>query len=176
MPHLDDAMLIEHPLPDCNIVIFGATGDLTHRKLMPALFSIETQGLLPPNTKIIGFARRAFSDQTYREEIKAALMEFAPELWREGQASWKKFSQRIVFHRSEFDNTHGYQWLKDRLNDMDSKNGVCGNRLFLSRHAADYLLHHHSSARRLGPDEVRRCPGQRCVRADHRREAVRHGS
>ncbi|HEX5324934.1 MAG TPA: hypothetical protein VFW40_14200, partial [Capsulimonadaceae bacterium] len=48
----DETLLIERPLPPCCIVIFGATGDLTHRKLMPALFSIDAQGLLPPNLKI----------------------------------------------------------------------------------------------------------------------------
>jgi glucose-6-phosphate 1-dehydrogenase len=125
-----DVTATDHPLPDCNIVIFGATGDLTHRKLMPALFSLETQKLLPANTKIIGFARRQFSDQSFREEIKTALQEFSPDLWKEGQSAWKKFSQRIFFHRSDFDNTHGFTWLKDRLNELDTKSGACGNRLF----------------------------------------------
>ncbi len=131
MPHDDsDGSLVERPLPDCNIVIFGATGDLTHRKLMPALFSLEAQNLLPPNTKIIGFARREYSDSSFREDIKKAMQEFAPELWQEAQSSWRKFSQRIIFHRSEFDNTRGYEWLKERMQDMDQKSGVCGNRLF----------------------------------------------
>ncbi len=131
MPHDDsDGSLVERPLPDCNIVIFGATGDLTHRKLMPALFSLEAQNLLPSNTKIIGFARREYSDSSFREDIKKAMQEFAPELWQEAQSSWRKFSQRIIFHRSEFDNTRGYEWLKERMQDMDQKSGVCGNRLF----------------------------------------------
>src|SRR4051812_35726188 len=86
-----DTMLIERPLPPCNIVIFGATGDLTHRKLLPALFSIEAQGLLPEHMKIIGFARRDYSDQSYREEVKQSLEQFAPELWKEHHDKWHRF-------------------------------------------------------------------------------------
>src|SRR5579862_6606148 len=126
----DETLLIERPLPPCCIVIFGATGDLTHRKLMPALFSIDAQGLLPQNLKIIGFARREFSDQTYRDEIKSSLQEFAPDLWKEAEACWERFSHRIVFHRSDFDNPKGFHWLKERLDDIDEKHGTMGNRLF----------------------------------------------
>jgi glucose-6-phosphate 1-dehydrogenase len=126
----DETLLIERPLPPCCIVIFGATGDLTHRKLMPALFSIDAQGLLPQNLKIIGFARREFSDQSYRDEIKSSLQEFAPDLWKEAEACWERFSHRILFHRSDFDNAKGFHWLKERLDDLDEKHGTMGNRLF----------------------------------------------
>jgi glucose-6-phosphate 1-dehydrogenase len=129
-PEHDDAVLIERPLPECNIVIFGATGDLTHRKLMPALFSIESQGLLPQHTKIIGFARRDFTNESFRDEIKQSMQEFAPDLWKEAHSWWDRFSKRIMFHRSEFDNTEGYSQLKERLNEIDNGSNVCGNRLF----------------------------------------------
>ena len=130
VPEHDEAVLIERPLPECNIVIFGATGDLTHRKLMPALFSIDAQGLMPENTKIIGFARREFTDETFRDGVKRSMQEFAPELWKEAESSWERFSNRILFHRSEFDNTPGYEQLKERLNESDTGANVCGNRLF----------------------------------------------
>ncbi len=126
----DPTILTERPLPDCNIVIFGATGDLTHRKLIPALFSLDAQNLLPEHTRIIGFARRQYSDQSFRDDVKGSVQEFAPDLWKDNAAAWKKFSQRIVFHRSDFDNGPGFTWLKERLNEMDKKSGVCGNRLF----------------------------------------------
>jgi glucose-6-phosphate 1-dehydrogenase len=123
-------MLIERPLPPCNIVIFGATGDLTHRKLLPALFSIEAQGLLPDKLKIIGFARRDYSDVSYRDEVKQSLEQFAPELWKDCQHAWHRFCHRIVFHRSDFDNAHGFAWLKERLDKYDVTDGTGGNRLF----------------------------------------------
>jgi len=126
----DDARLIESPIPPCSIVIFGATGDLTHRKLIPALFSLETQGLLPDKMKIVGFARRDFSDHSFREELQASLEEFAPDLWKESQDVWHKFARRIVFHRSDFDNSQGFAWLKERLDKFDQSEGTCGNRLY----------------------------------------------
>lgn len=126
----DKGTLIEHPLPPCSIVIFGATGDLTHRKLLPALFSIEAQGLLPDHLKIIGFARRDYSDHSYREEIQQSLQEFAPDLWKDHHAAWTKFARRIVFHRSDFDNPDGFKWLKERLDKFDQAEGTGGNRLF----------------------------------------------
>ncbi|MEO7717192.1 MAG: glucose-6-phosphate dehydrogenase [Capsulimonas sp.] len=126
----DKPVLVERPLPPCNIIIFGATGDLTHRKLIPALFSIEAQGLLPENVKIIGFARRDYSDQSYREELKASLEEFAPDLWKESQDAWPRFAHRVVFHRSDFDNSQGFEWLRERLDKFDETEGTGGNRLF----------------------------------------------
>lgn len=123
-------MLIDRPIPPCNIIIFGATGDLTHRKLLPALFSIDAQGLLPDNLKIIGFARRDYSDISYREEVKQALQQFIPDMWKEAQSIWKRFSERIVFHRSDFDNEQGFLWLKERLDKIDQDSGTGGNRLF----------------------------------------------
>ncbi len=125
-----DALLIEKPIPPCCIVIFGATGDLTHRKLIPALFSLEAQGLLPDKMKIVGFARRDFSDHSFRDELQSSLQEFAPDLWKESQAAWHKFARRVVFHRSDFDNAQGFTWLKERLDKFDRSEGTAGNRLF----------------------------------------------
>ncbi len=126
----DDSLLIERPLPPCCLVIFGATGDLTHRKLLPALFSIEAQGLLPDQLKIVAFARRDFSDESFRDEVQKSLKEFAGDLWGESQGEWPKFSARIVFHRSDFDNAEGFQRLKGRLDGLDETAGTGGNRLY----------------------------------------------
>jgi len=126
----DDSRLIESPIPPCSIIIFGATGDLTHRKLIPALFSLETQGLLPDKMKIVGFARRDFSDHSFRDELQSSLQEFAPDLWKESQDAWHKFARRIVFHRSDFDNSQGFTWLKERLDKFDQSEGTQGNRLY----------------------------------------------
>jgi glucose-6-phosphate 1-dehydrogenase len=126
----NDALLIEKPIPPCCIVIFGATGDLTHRKLIPALFSLEAQNLLPDKLKIVGFARREFSDHSFRDELQGSLEEYAPDLWKEAQDAWHKFSRRIVFHRSDFDNAQGFTWLKERLDKFDASEGTMGNRLY----------------------------------------------
>jgi len=129
-PTAVDTLLIERPIPPCNIVIFGATGDLTHRKLIPALFSLDAQGLLPDHLKITGFARREFSDHSFRDELEASVQEYAPDLWKEAEASWIKFAKRVVFHRSDFDNAQGFTWLKERLDRFDQTEGTLGNRLY----------------------------------------------
>ena len=125
-----DTLLIERPIPPCCIIIFGATGDLTHRKLIPALFSLDAQGLLPKQLKIVGFARREFSDDSFQEELQKSLQEFAPDLWKEAQDTWKQFSKRVVFHRSDFDNAQGFNWLRERLEKFDETDGTAGNRLY----------------------------------------------
>ena len=129
-PTATDTLLIEKPIPPCSIVIFGATGDLTHRKLIPALFSLEAQGLLPDKLRIVGFARREFSDHSFRDELQSSLQEFASDLWKESQDAWAKFARRVVFHRSDFDNADGFRWLKERLDKFDSAEGTAGNRLY----------------------------------------------
>ncbi len=129
-PCSDDALLIERPLPPCCLIIFGATGDLTHRKLIPALFSLEAQGLLPEHMKIVGFARRDYSDHSFRDELQQSLQDFAADLWKESQDKWPQFAKRIVFHRSDFDNAQGFTWLKERLDKFDQSDGTSGNRLF----------------------------------------------
>lgn len=129
-PCADDALLIERPLPPCCLIIFGATGDLTHRKLIPSLFSLETQGLLPKEFRIVGFARREFSDESFRDELQQSLTDFAPDLWKENQDDWPRFAKRVVFHRSDFDNAQGFTWLRERLEGYDKSDGTAGNRLF----------------------------------------------
>src|SRR5690606_18500259 len=85
----------------CAIVIFGATGDLTHRKLVPALYNLAADGALPPAVSVVGFARRDKTDEIFRTELEEAARKFSrnkidPELW-EG------FSSSIFYHRSPFD-------------------------------------------------------------------------
>jgi len=112
----------------CSLVIFGATGDLTHRKLIPALYNLNSDGNLPPALSVVGFARRDKSDEQFRGELLEAAEKFSrqkinPELW-------DGFASRISYHRSEFNNVEGYHELARRLDEMDKTHGTRGNRLF----------------------------------------------
>ncbi len=126
----DDLQSLDQPLPPCNIVIFGATGDLTHRKLIPALFSIWSQGFLPAQLRIVAFARRDNTDESIRAIFKKGIQDFAKDLWRDEAAKWDEFAEHIVYHRSDFDNHDGFVALSQRLEDYDKEIGTCGNRLF----------------------------------------------
>ncbi len=112
----------------CNVVIFGASGDLTFRKLIPALYNIQADGDLPATTHITGFARREKSDKSFRGELREALTKFS----RSGldPAVWEEFSQRVHYHCSEFGNDEGYRRLAEKLNQLDEQAGTAANRLF----------------------------------------------
>src|SRR5499427_3089395 len=77
----------------CSVVIFGATGDLTHRKLMPALYNLAADGELPPAVTVIGFARRPKSDGDFRKEMEDAVKKFSRQTVRD--EIWNNFAQSI---------------------------------------------------------------------------------
>lgn len=119
----------EQGLASCAFVLFGATGDLTRRKIMPGLYSIFLQGLVPQNFVIVAFARRDKSDEVYRVELQQNMKQFAPKLPSEGP-DWERFAQSVYYVRSEFDDPEGYQRLANRLSELDEKHDLSGNHLF----------------------------------------------
>ncbi len=119
----------------CSIVIFGATGDLTHRKLIPALYNLAADGELPPAVTVVGFARREKSDDDFRRELEEATRKFSRQTVRD--EIWKTFAQSIFYHRSEFEDESGYKSLSDRLDKIDKERGTRGNRLFYFAAAPD---------------------------------------
>src|SRR5881275_1473938 len=119
----------------CTIVIFGATGDLTQRKLIPALYNLAADGDLPPAVAIVGFARREKSDDEFRTELEEATRKFSRQSVRD--EIWKTFAQSIFYHRSEFEDEAGYKTLAKRLDEIDKEYGTRGNRLFYFAAAPD---------------------------------------
>ncbi len=113
----------------CVIVIFGATGDLTARKLIPALYNLAREELLPPHIACVGFARREKSNEQFREEMKSAVNEFS-RIKPVDEALWNTFSQKLFYHRAEFDNDAGYESLHKQLNKLDADLGTKGNRVY----------------------------------------------
>jgi glucose-6-phosphate 1-dehydrogenase len=117
--------------PEPNVmVIFGASGDLTRRKLMPALYDLARQGLLPGGFSVVGFARRPKSHQQFRAEMREAVAERQPESRPLQESVWNSFAQGIYYHQSEFQNPQGYESLRELLVHTDKQRGTAGNRLF----------------------------------------------
>ena len=85
-------------LPPFVMVIFGASGDLTNRKLVPALFGLQHEGAMPADYSIIGFARRPKSDQEFRQEMKEGLDKFS-RLRPVSDADWKNFTPKLSYHQ-----------------------------------------------------------------------------
>src|SRR2546421_2070532 len=119
----------------CSVVIFGATGDLTHRKLLPALYNLAADGELPPAVAVIGFARREKSDDDFRKEMEEATRKFSRQTVRD--EIWKTFSQSIFYHQSDFSDEAGFKTLAERLDKIDKDRGTRGNRLFYFAVAPD---------------------------------------
>src|SRR5215470_6112839 len=112
----------------CTIVIFGATGDLTHRKLVPALYNLAADGDLSPAVVIVGFARRPKTDEEFRHNLEESTRQFSRQPVRD--EIWKNFAQSIFYHRSELEDESGYRALAKRLHEIDKNHGTRGNRLF----------------------------------------------
>ncbi len=113
----------------CVLVIFGATGDLTGRKLAPALYNLGRDGLLPPNFACVGFARRDKSHQVFRDELKQDISSYSRTKPLD-ETFWKTFQEKIYYHRSEFDDDAGYEALAKFLAQIDSRSATRGNRVF----------------------------------------------
>src|SRR5262249_32144756 len=111
------------------IVIFGGSGDLSKRKLVPALFELHSEKQLPPGTAIVGYARTGESDETYREEMKAAVAEFARRKPVDDKV-WSEFASRLFFVRGDLGQAKNLVELKARLEKIGKERGLPGNRLF----------------------------------------------
>lgn len=113
----------------CILVIFGATGDLTARKLIPALYNLAKGGQLPVHFACIGFARRDKSNEDFRKEMLEAIKSFSRSKPIDMQI-WNSFKEKLFYHRSEFDNDEGYTKLQQLLTQVDGQMGTKGNRVF----------------------------------------------
>jgi glucose-6-phosphate 1-dehydrogenase len=111
------------------LVIFGATGDLTRRKLIPAVYGLFRQGLLPEHFNIVGYARRDKHDDGWREELREAVEQHS-RVRPVDDATWTAFAKRICYHRGNLKDPDGYRSLKSRLCGDDASCAVSGNLLF----------------------------------------------
>jgi len=116
--------------PDSSIVIiFGAAGDLTKRKLIPALYSLAHDGLLPDGQTIVGFARRPFSDEEWRKSCREACDKFARRRPTDDKV-WAKFQQSLYYFAGDFQDAATMAKFKTYLADLDKKHGTGGRRIY----------------------------------------------
>ena len=132
--------IVENPLriglrmrrtPDpCVFVLFGITGDLAHRKLLPALYNLSVERRLPPNFTIMGFARRSYTDEELREDLKRSVEKYSRNKPSQRPGVWHSFAEGIFYVQSNFDEPEGYKRLGDRMADIDEQRGTLGHRLY----------------------------------------------
>src|SRR6266403_1302843 len=126
-----------HISPPCVLVIFGGSGDLTKRKLIPALYNLRLSNLLPDNFAVIGVARAEMNDEEFRRRLGDDMREFAtdeivPEIW-----AW--LAERLYYLSGDFNNEQTYAQLKELLTKVDAERSTQGDYLFYLATAPDYF-------------------------------------
>src|SRR6202046_3470195 len=118
----------EMPSDPCAIIMFGASGDLAKRKLMPALYDLAFHSCLAPSFRLLGFARTKMSDEDFRKSAG----EFLPRGQEEGADEAKKweFLKSLHYLCGDYDDPEAFQKLSKRLDELDSAGRLGGNRLF----------------------------------------------
>lgn len=129
MNPLDEPGRSARNIDPCVLVIFGATGDLTGRKLAPAIYNLGKDGMLPANFACVGFARREKSHEEFRSELKDAVSQHSRTKPLD-EPFWNSFQEQVFYHRSEFDSDEGYLALAKLLQQLDSRFSTRGNRVF----------------------------------------------
>ena len=124
---LADELRSDRTSKPCVLVIFGATGDLTKRKLVPSLMGLAKDGLLPPSFAVVGFARRDWSDEHFRGVLAEGVAKFGRT---DTEAEWQRHQELFTYHCSTFGDASGYTSLRERLEEIDRQRGTAGNRIF----------------------------------------------
>ena len=113
------------------LVVFGASGDLTSRKLVPAVFRLFCDGLLPDGTSIVGYARSNKTDRSFRDELRESTRASLTCTGRPvDDKTWAKFASRIHYHRGSYDSPDDFALLKRRLEDLAAQNNTPCNCLY----------------------------------------------
>ena len=112
----------------CGLVIFGVTGDLSRKKLMPAIYDLANRGLLPPGFALTGFARRDWADQDFGQVVYEAVKQYARTPFR--QEVWDRLAEGFRFVQGSFDDDDGFDRLEDTVRALDAERGTGGNHAF----------------------------------------------
>jgi glucose-6-phosphate 1-dehydrogenase len=126
---LRKGLAVDRITDPCNVVFFGATGDLMKRMLLPAMWNLRLEDILPANYGIVGYSRAPEDDEKFREDMRKAVEEFS----RSGPPKdplWSDFAKHISYVQGTFDDPAGFLALRERLERNDRELGTAGNRLF----------------------------------------------
>ncbi len=131
--------------PPCLLVIFGASGDLTKRKLVPALYGLCRERFLPGGFALLGVSRTAYTDESFRTHLRDAIREHDPGMFDHG--SWDTFAERIYYQPGDIDDPGSMNGLKNRIRSVTGDRGIPGNLLFYASVAPKF---HVPLIRRIG--------------------------
>ena len=133
-PRIDDNPLREglrlERVPDpSTLVLFGATGDLAHRKVVPALYQLWRTNLLPHDFVVLAIGRRDYDDESLRADLRASLEKYS-RVFPLDEAAWRSFASRVRYQRCNFDDPAAFDELEKTLDAIDKEHGGEGNHLY----------------------------------------------
>jgi glucose-6-phosphate 1-dehydrogenase len=150
-------------VPDPSVlVLFGATGDLAHRKVIPAMYQLWRTNLLPHEFVVLAIGRRAYDDETFRAELRSSL-ELHSRVLPIDDHDWTSFSRRIRYHRLDFADIDGFDALAAALDQIDVDEGTLGNRMFYLATQPSQFAEIIGQLGRVGLDHERHDAGWRRV-------------
>jgi len=158
---LREGLRLQRTPEPCTVVIFGASGDLTKRKLVPALYNLGLERLLPNSISIVGMARRPIPTAEFRNQMREGINAFSRKRPVD-PAVWENFSRQIEYFQGNFDDPAAYRRLGELLDSLDAERGTAGNRLFYLATAPDYFP---VILEQLGAAKLNRSPSGGWVRA-----------
>jgi len=112
----------------CAVVLFGVTGDLARKKVMPAIYDLANRGLLPPTFSLVGFARRDWDHERFAQEVYDSVKAHCRTPFR--QANWERLAEGLRFVQGAFDDEAGFSRLAETLDKLDAERGIGGNHTF----------------------------------------------
>jgi glucose-6-phosphate 1-dehydrogenase len=150
-------------VPDPSVfVLFGSTGDLAHRKVVPAMYQLWRTNLLPHEFILLAVGRRELDDEAYRADVRTSLEQHSRVLPLD-DAAWTTFSERIRYERLDFSDTSGFDRLATRLDAIDEDCGTRGNRIYYLATQPSQFAEIVAQLGRVGLDHERHDGGWRRV-------------
>ena len=159
---LREGLRLERVPDPATFVLFGATGDLAHRKVIPALYQLWRTHLLPHEFTIVAVGRRPYSDETFRQELRTSLDAYS-RVQPVDRETWDELAGRITYHQGDFSDPSLYQGLSDRLDQLDEEHGTRGNRIFYLASQPSAFAEIVAGLGRVGLDHERHEGGWRRV-------------
>src|SRR5437016_2257828 len=126
---LREGLTTERAPSPCTFVIFGASGDLTRRKLIPALYNLAVSRLMPAGMSIVGFAMTDTTSEKFRADMREGTSQFSRRKPLD-EPIWNDFASRLHYISGGFEDPKNFVKLREKLEELDKTNGTRGNRIF----------------------------------------------
>jgi glucose-6-phosphate 1-dehydrogenase len=156
---LQDSLRFARRVPPCAIVIFGASGDLSKRKLLPSLYRLFYERRISQNFAVIGSSRTAMSDEQFRERMRESVSKFLEDAPFDEDV-WKSFAQCLFYVAGDLSEEASYERLKSKLDEVEKSHQTGGNVLFYLSTQPSYYA---EAIRKLGAHQLHKGNGWRRV-------------